>query len=174
MTECYQSDQMVFSFGSCRRRRIEASFCGGDVSSDGGVLLLRQADRKLGLLKQAARELEDRRRAKSCRHSLLAMLRQRVYGLCLGYEDLNDFDVLRHDPALQTGVDRTGALASAPTLCRFENRMDRQAAWAVNRVLVEQFIASHPEPPREIILDFDATDDRVHGEQQKRVLPRLL
>jgi len=168
VTKCYQNSQLVFSFARCQRRRVEASFSGGHVTSDGGVLLLRQADRKLGLLREVSQALEDPRRKKSCAHALLTMLRQRVFGLCLGYEDLNDHHALRHDLALQTGVDRAGALASAPTLCRLENRADRAAAWAVNRALVEQFIASHKRPPKEIVLDFDATDDRVHGLQEGR------
>lgn len=168
MTKRYQNAQLVFSFDSCQRRRVEASFSGGEVTSDGGVLLLRAADRKLGLLASVARALEDPRRRKSCVHSALAMLRQRVFALGLGYEDLNDHDTLRHDVALQTGVDRARVLASAPTLCRFENRADRDAAWAVNGILVEQFIASHKRPPKELVLDFDATDDRVHGAQEGR------
>lgn len=168
MTECYQNDQMVFPFPPCQRRRVEASFSGGEVTSNGGVLLLRQADRRLGLLKSVAKALPDERRQKSCAHSVLTMLRQRVFGLCLGYEDLNDHDELRHDLALQTAAERVDALASSPTLCRMENRMDREAAWAVNRVLVEQFIASYRQAPTEIVLDFDATDDRVHGMQEGR------
>ena len=94
--------------------------------------MLRKVDRKLGLLEQAARALGDSRRRKSCTHSVLSMLRQRVFGLCLGYEDLNERATLRHDLALQTGVDQVKTLASAPTLCRFENRADREAAWALN------------------------------------------
>lgn len=96
------------------------------------------------------------------------MLRQRVYGLSLGYEDLNDHDTLRLDMALQTAVDRDAALASAPALCRLENRTDRQAAWAVHEVLAAQFIASHQRAPKELVLDFDATGDQVHGAQEGR------
>ena len=155
-------------FPGCQRRRVEASFSGGHVTSDGGVLLLRQADRKTGLMSAVANAMEDSRRAKSCAHSVLSMVRQRVYGLALGYEDLNDHDTLRDDMALQTAVDRDTALASAPTLCRLENRTGRETAWALHEVLVEQFIASHPSPPKELVLDFDATDDRVHGAQEGR------
>jgi hypothetical protein len=147
---------------------VEASFSGGHVTSDGGALLLRQAERKSGLLAAATKALADPRRKKSCRHSLSSMLRQRIYGLALGYEDLNDHDTLRTDMALQTAVDRDTDLASAPTLCRWENRTDRQTAWALHEVLVEQFIASHKRPPKELVLDFDATDDRVHGDQEGR------
>ena len=94
------------------------------------------------------------------------MLRQRVYGLVAGYEDLNDFDTLRHDPLLQTVTGRIETLASAPTLCRFENGQDRRAAFAVNELLVEQFMGSFAEEPEEIILDFDATTIRCTGSRR--------
>jgi hypothetical protein len=162
-------------FGALGRRQIEVGFDGGEVSSDaGGLLLLRQVERKLGLLKAAARVLPDPRNPDLILHTTEQLLRQRVFGLCQGYEDLNDHDRLRLDPALQTALDKRGksaarqAGASSPTLCRFEARTNRQAAVDVHRVLIEQFIASFAEAPQELILDFDATDDRVHGEQDGR------
>jgi len=162
-------------FGALGRRQIEVGFDGGEVSSDaGGLLLLRQVERKLGLLKAAARVLPDPRNRDLILHTTEQLLRQRVFGLCQGYEDLNDHDRLRLDPALQTALDKRGksaarqAGASSPTLCRFEARTNRQAAVDVHRVLIEQFIASFAEAPQELILDFDATDDRVHGEQDGR------
>ena len=98
----------------------------------------------------------------------MSLIRQRIYGLAQGYEDLNDHDTLRHDLAWQTAVERDQALASSPTLCRLENRADRSVAWAVHEVLIHQFVASFARPPAELILDFDATDDRVHGQQEGR------
>jgi hypothetical protein len=147
---------------------VEASFRGGDITSDGGVLLLQQADRRLGLTEAIARVLRDPRRRASCDHDLVSLLRQRVYGLALGYEDLNDHATLRRDLAIQTAVGRDTDLASAATLCRWENRADRQAAWQMHEVLVDRFIASFRRPPRKLILDFDATDDPVHGKQEGR------
>jgi hypothetical protein len=152
-------------FPGCQGRRVEARFDGGAVTSDAGVLLLRQADRRLGLLAQVAKRLKDSRDPGRVTHSQASMLRQRVYGIALGNEDLNDHDTLRNDLALQTAVDRVEPLASSPTLCRLENRAERETAWAMHEVLVEQFIASFREPPRELILDFDPTDDPVHGNQ---------
>ena len=152
-------------FLGCKGRRVEADFSGGNVTSDAGILLAREADRHLGLTASIAPLLKDPRRKASCEHTVLSMLRQRVYGLAAGYEDLNDHDSLRHDLAWQTVVERDKPSASSPTLCRMENRADRQAAVAMHRVLVEQFIASHSEPPPELILDFDATNDPVHGSQ---------
>ena len=155
-------------FPGCKGRRVEAEFSGGDVTSDAGVLLVRQADLLLGLTASIARLLHDPRRQASCEHNLLSMLRQRVYGLALGYEDVNDHDFLRDDPAWQTAVERLKAPASSPTLCRFENRANRKAAVEIHQVLVEQFIASFKRPPKRLVLDFDATDDPVHGNQQGR------
>ena len=96
------------------------------------------------------------------------MVRQRVDALALGYEDLNDHDALRHDEVVQTACERDAALASALTLCRFENQAEPQWAVAIHQVLVEKFIASHRRAPRELVIDFDATDDPVHGHQPGR------
>jgi hypothetical protein len=155
-----------FLFPSFDRRKIEAGFSGGDVTSDGGTLLLREADRRLGLVEALSAALPDPRHKVFIVHRQVDLLRQRIYGLAAGYEDLNDHDTLRHDPAWQTCVDRGSELASSPTLCRLEQRVDRKAAVAMHGVLVDQFIASFKEAPTEVVLDFDATDDRVHGNQE--------
>ena len=165
MTLCYQN---AFEFPRVRRRVVEARFNGGELTSDGGSLLLRQADRYLGLTNAVARALEDPRRRASCTHDTGSLLRQRVYALALGYEDLNDHDTLRGEVALQTAVGRDRPLASAATLCRFENRAGRAPAWRTHEVLVDRFIDSFKDEPTELILDFDATDDAVHGEQTGR------
>jgi hypothetical protein len=149
-------------------RKIEVNFSGGDVSSDGGAILLREMDRRLRLTREVAMRLPDDRAGNRLHHSMASLLRQRIFALALGYEDLNDHDQLRHDPCFQTAVGRDEALASSATLCRFENRADRQTAWRIHEVLVEQFIASFKTPPRELILDLDATDDMVHGRQVGR------
>lgn len=155
-------------FPGVRGREIEAVFSGQAITSDGGSLLLRAADAAMGLTRRVARAFSDTRRKASCAHSIEALLRQRIYALALGYEDLNDHDELRHDPALQTAVGRDVAMASAATLCRFENRIDRQSLWALSAALVDVFITSHARPPKEIVLDFDSTDDQVHGDQEGR------
>jgi hypothetical protein len=165
VTECTQES---FDFPACKRRRVEATFDGGDITSDGGVLLLQQVDQRLGLSRAIAGVIGDPRRQASCQHDLLSLLRQRLYGLALGYEDLNDHQTLRNDLALQTAVKRDTALASASTLCRWENRADRVTAWRLHEVLIDQFIASFRRPPKRLILDFDATDDAVHGQQEGR------
>ena len=165
MTKCYQR---TFAFPRANRRVVEACFSGGDITSDGGVLLLRQADRRLGLSESISRMLSDKRRQASCEHDVRHLLRQRLYAIALGYEDLNDHDGLRRDVALQTAVERDQVLASSSTLCRFENSADRNTAIRLHEVLVEQFIGSYQRAPKKLILDFDATDDPVHGDQEGR------
>jgi hypothetical protein len=165
VTECYQRS---WSFGRVSRRRVEADFSGGEITSDGGVLLLREADRKIGLTQAMGRALVDPRRRKSCEHGFTTLLRQRVYALALGYEDVCDHDFLRNDGALQTACDQVKALGSSSTVGRLERGADRRAAWALHEVLFAQFIASFRRRPKELILDFDATDDPVHGKQEGR------
>jgi hypothetical protein len=102
------------------------------------------------------------------------MLAQRIFAIALGYEDLNDHATLRHDPALQVATERIRkpdpdlGLSSPSTLCRLENRVDRESLVRMSKVFVDLFIASHPTPPEELILDFDATDDPLHGQQEGR------
>jgi hypothetical protein len=143
-------------------------FEGGEVSSDGGLPLVRQMDARLGLIKDLSQALPDDRHPSLITHSQEELLRQRIFGLVQGYEDLNDHDTLRHDLLWQTAVNRDTPLASSPTLCRLEKRAHRQSALAMHKVFLEKFIASFKEAPAELILDFDATDDRVHGSQEGR------
>jgi hypothetical protein len=163
-----EDNQLGFEFPGLGRRKIEANFAGGQVSSDGGVMLLRQVDRWLGFTKRLDRILPDRRNPLVIQHSQESLLRQRIYGLALGYEDLNDHDSLRHDVLWQTATDRAEQLGSCSTLCRLENRAGRKEAWLMHQVLIEQFVKSFSAPPKELILDFDCTDDRVHGLQVGR------
>ncbi len=132
------------------------------------MLLLRQVDQRLGLSAAVASALDDSRRQASCRHDAVSLLRQRLYALALGYEDLNDHQSLRADVAMQTAVERDTVLASSATLCRWENRADREAAWKLHEVLVDQFVGSFKRAPKKLVLDFDATDDVVHGKQEGR------
>lgn len=163
MPKC-TTDEM--EFGRLGRRVIEANFRGGAISSDGGVMLLRQVDRRIGLSATAAAALNDRRAPERITHELRDLVAQRLYGLCCGYEDLNDHDQLRHDPLMQTAVGKADELASSPTFSRLETRATRADMAALNRVLVEQFIASHPEAPAELVIDIDASDVPLHGDQE--------
>jgi hypothetical protein len=166
MTKC---TTLSASFPRCKGRQVIARFDGGDVTSDGGILLLRQLDREMGLTRAIARRLSDDRDPQRCLHRTETLVRQRVFGLALGYEDLNDHQALRHDIALQTAVDTDRVLASQSTLCRFEQQADRDWAITIHEEMIEQFIRSFRRPPKKpLYLDFDATADRVHGQQLGR------
>ncbi len=169
MTQC-NSQPLLFS--SIKRQKIAANFNGGHLTSDAGALLLREVDRKLGLTHALANAIDDPRDPGKVTHVLRTLLIQRIYGIALGYEDVNDHDTLRNDPLFQILAERwpdpQNALASSSTLCRFENGVDRASLARMSEVFVEQFIASHKNPPPEIVLDFDATDDPVHGQQEER------
>lgn len=162
------SNKLVFS--SVKRRKILADFNGGKLTSDVGLLALREVDKQIGLTKQLAHCIVDNRHPGYVKHSIRQMLRQRIHAIAAGYEDLNDHQTLRNDPVIQAVAEHqdNNALASAPTLCRLENNIDREALQKISEVFVERFIASHQQPPSELVLDFDATDDPVHGGQVGR------
>jgi Transposase DDE domain group 1 len=169
MTGC-NADPMTFSrLGS---KAVVADFQGGRLTTDAGALLLRKLADRLGLFDAIDAAIPEPRDPALIVHDQRAMLAQRVTALALGYEDLNDHQTLRADPALQLAASRTPEqarpLASPPTLCRLENRIDRKALIRIAEVLVDQFIAAHPEPSESLILDFDATDDPIHGKQERR------
>lgn len=165
MPDCTDQQEL---FGRVGRRQIEVGFDGGDVTSDAGLLLIKKADEQIGLLSSVAAVLPDPRDPERIEHRMEGLLRQRVYALVAGYEDLNDHDRLRHDLVLQTVVGRDRPGASSPTLCRLEQRADREVAGAIHGIILDRFIASFATPPAELILDFDATDDPVHGNQEGR------
>lgn len=153
--------------GRLGRRIINANFDGGDISTEGGALLLRQVDRRIGLTTAIARAFDDRRRGASTTHGVRDLLAQRIYGLCCGWEDVSDHNALRRDLVLQTAVGRVDELASAPTLSRLENSSTRSDAAALHGVLLDQFIASKTSRPKELVLDGDATHMPLYGEQEK-------
>jgi len=191
-------NQLAFDFHRLGRRDVVAKFDGGPISTDGGGLLLRQAEQRSGIIRQFAGCFTDHRDPDLIEHSLEALIAQRVYGLCLGYEDLNDHDALRHDPLLAVMVghddpsgaqrrrrgDRGKALAGKSTLNRLElTRVGADArsrykkivadCEAIDRLFVDLFLQAHrdtppgspPGSPSRIVLDFDATDDPIHGDQ---------
>jgi hypothetical protein len=167
-TEQVELDLGVVEFGRLGRRVVEGRFDGGCMTSDAGVMLLSAADRRLGLTAAAARCIADPRDTLRITHEVRDMLRQRIYALALGWEDLNDHTALRRDVAMQTAVGVDREVASAPTLCRLESWATRAAAVRVHEVLVEQFIAGFERAPEELVLDFDATDAPLHGHQEGR------
>src|SRR6266478_2755059 len=169
MTKC---NQVNFSFARHFSRDIVARFDGGTISSDGGALLLRATDKRLNLLTRLAECFLDGRSPERVQHSILEMLSQRIYGLALGYEDLNDHEQLRKDPVfgILAGRDELGQpLAGKSTLNRLElgggtaDRYKRITFWkeAVDELLVKVFLESHSQAPEQIILDVDTTDLRL-------------
>ena len=175
MTECTQE---TFAFTAHFSRRVEAGFTAGQVSSDGGSLLLREADRKINLLGRLAACFTDGRLPLLVKHQLLEMLAQRIYGLALGYEDLNDHEQLRRDPLLGVLAGKRNLdepLAGKSTLNRLElvgktvrYHKIAYSTEALDRLLGDLFIESHATPPSEIVLDLDATDIPIYGHQPER------
>jgi len=190
MTECKPKTVEFHMLGS---REVVGHFDGGDITSDAGGLLLRDLEQRTRILKRFAGCFLDYRKQDAIEHTVEELVAQRVYGLCLGYEDLNDHDQLRSDPALavmvgktdpkgdqrREGGDRGKALAGKSTL----NRLERTAAdaneeerykkivmqpEAIDRLLVDHFLEAHRRAPMQIILDVDSTDDPVHGRQEGR------
>ncbi len=186
MTECSQGK---FEFQGLGKRKVTADFSGGYVSSDGGGLILREAEAKIGLIDRLGKCFRDYRKQRFVEHSLKELLRQRIFGLALGYEDLNDHDRLRLDPVhavLSGKKDVTGAkramqrdkgkaLAAHSTLNRMELGADHLDArykkiepdtQRIEALLIEEGVRAIPRRSREIVLDFDATDDPLHGHQE--------
>jgi len=156
-------------FEDIQGKKIEVGFDGGEVSSDAGVLFLREVERRMKLLDRVAKILHDRRHPGYTRHSLLDMLKQRVFQIACGYEDADDADTLRQDPALKMACERLpddAPLASQPTLSRLENSVSRTDLYRLADLLAEAFIESYRTPPVGMILDIDDTEDVTHGHQQ--------
>jgi hypothetical protein len=189
-TECNQD---FFSFHPLNQREIRGKFDGGSISSDGGSLLLREVEKRTGIIAQFADCFRDYRKPDLVEHTVRELVGQRVYGLALGYEDLNDHDELRRDPLLAVLVDKNDpcgeqrrrvedqgmALAGKSTLNRMElggkQKGERERYKkiiledaAVDRLLVDIFLQAHPCAPAEIVLDVDSTDIPLHGEQEGR------
>jgi hypothetical protein len=169
MTDC---NREPLSFSSLGPKSVVADFLGGRLTSDAGALLLREVAQKTGLFEAINGAIPDPRNPVFVIHDQRSMIAQRIVAIALGYEDLNDHQTLRADPALQLAAGRPPddelTLASPPTLCRLENRIERRTLIRISEVLLDQFIASHAQPPEHLILDFDATDDPVHGRQEGR------
>ena len=188
-TECKTESIQFHALGS---REVRGQFDGGDITTDAGGLLLRETEKRTGILKQFAGCFQDHRDPRFVEHGIEQLVSQRVYGLCLGYEDLNDHDQLRSDPMLAVLVGETDpkgrtrkqarergkALAGKSTLNRLELSTDDAANHpykkigrdeeAIDELMVDVFLQAHRRSPRQIILDLDATDDPIHGSQEGR------
>ena len=179
-TECSAD---LFGFAPVEGRRVEAAFDGGTITSDAGALLLGATDRAIGLVGRFAACFADARRPDLIEHGVATLVGQRVFGIALGYEDLNDHDHLRHDPAmavlagkLQARRSDCAPVAGKSTLNRLElsrpeptryHKIGHDGA-AIERLFVDVFLKAHKRPPKQIVLDLDATDDPLHGHQEGR------
>jgi hypothetical protein len=178
-----ECNQKSLGFHPLRQREIRAQFDGGAITSDGGGLLLREVEKRIGIVRQFAACFQDYRHPDRIEHTVEELVAQRVYGLALGYEDLTDHDELRNDPLLAVLVEKSHpgkeALAGKSTLNRLEltqataSRKERYKKIvldhaAVDRMLVEVFVQAHQGAPKQIVLDLDATDDPLHGNQEGR------
>jgi len=179
-TECSAD---LFGFAGVEGREVVGAFDGGAITSDAGALLLGAADRAIKLTERFAACFDDTRQQHLIEHEVVTMLAQRVFGIALGYEDLNDHDELRRDPIMAVLAGKLAArredcapAAGKSTLNRLELSRLQPTRYhkishnpiAIKRLLVELFLEAHERPPQQIILDLDATDDPVHGEQEGR------
>ena len=161
---------LPFNLPNLEKKRVTAAFDGGRISSDGGIFLLAGADKRLGLIDTLAKAFPDHRDPAQVTHSLADILRERIFAIGCGYEDANDLDHLRKDPAFkmacgrlpESGVD----LASQPTISRLENAPDLRALIRMSRAMVDLWCQGYPRAPKSITLDIDDTADTVHGHQQ--------
>jgi len=162
--------KQLLLFKGLSNKKIEADFNGGEVSSDAGLLFLREVENRIALIRKMTDSLRDRRHPGYVKHQLLELFKQRVFQIACGYEDGNDSNELREDPVMKIACERLPddekALASQPTISRFENSLSRTDLYRIAEVFVDVFIRSYSKPPEGIILDIDDTDDLTHGHQQ--------
>ena len=161
---------LPFALPSICQKKVTAAFDGGRISSDGGVLLLAGADRRLGLIDTLAAIIPDHRDPAQITHTIADILRARVFAIACGYPDADDLDDLRKDPAFKLACGRLPEsgddLASQPTMSRWENAPDRHTLIRLARAMVDLWCKTHQRPPKAITLDIDDTADTVHGHQQ--------
>lgn len=167
MTQCI-AKQLTFSF--LKKRKLTVDFEGGEITSDAGLLLIRQADNVFGLTAGLIECISDKRDIRYIYHAMVTLLRQRIYQVVAGYEDCNDADILRRDPAFKAACDRLLSdkdLASQPTLSRLENSVSAKDIYRIGEYFLQLYIKrNRKRKPRRIILALDATDDPTHGNQQ--------
>ncbi len=163
MTNCKTAR---IEFLPSKNKKIEVEFVDKDITSDGGILLLREVDKINNFTHRISSCIPEYRDPNRVIHSIDTMVKQRIYGLALGYEDVNDQDKLRKDKAMIIATDQSHELASSPTICRLENAVNRRAAVLIHKVMIDVFIKAHKKPPKQITLDADPTDLTIHGEQE--------
>ena len=166
-----QDTQIVLPFARLSGKNLQADFDGGTLSSDGGVLFLREIEAQMGMISRLAGVLHDPRDPRYTVHSYEEMLSQRIFQIACGYDDANDCTALRHDPAFKAACGRLpisdDPVASQPSMSRFENSPRRGELYRMAQVLFDTFVASYDQAPQSLLLDIDDTVDEVHGAQQQ-------
>jgi hypothetical protein len=165
-----QNKQFSFEFKTISGKRVTADFTGGDVTSDAGVLVLKEIANRIGIIEQLTNAITDTRHQSYVRHEIKELLTQRIFQIACGYEDADDADDLRMDPGFKAACNKLPSehdLASQPTMSRFENALASRDVYRIAEVLIDQFITSYDTPPEAIILDIDDTNDTTHGAQQQ-------
>ena len=164
-----QNTQLSFDFKMVSDKRVTVDFTGGNTSSDGEVLVLREIAERLGIFDKLAQAVRDTRHQSYVLHETKDLFAQRTFQIACGYDDADDSDDLRIDPGFKAACDRLPSgddLASQPTMSRFENSMNFRDLYRIADVLIDQFISSYKVPPDALLLDIDDTDDPTHGAQQ--------
>lgn len=156
----------LFSLSEVGKKKTEVRFVTEQVSSDGGLLFLKEVDKNIGLIDRIADCLGDKRHASYVKHDIKSLLNQRIMQIAAGYEDANDCNTLRNDGVLKVCCETENNLSTQPTMSRFENSISSKELYKISQAFVDQFIASYQKEPKVIILDCDDTASRVYGEQQ--------
>jgi len=164
-----ENKQFSLQFASISGKKVTADFTGGDVTSDVGVLVMRETANKMRIIEQLTEAIHDERHQSYVKHKITELYTQRIFQIICGYEDANDANDLRIDPGFKASCNRLPSeadLASQPTITRFENSITIKDLYRIAEVYVDCFIASYDTPPPAIIIDVDDTDDETHGAQQ--------
>ena len=156
----------LFNLSGLGKKKVEVKFTMEETSNDGGLLLLREVDKQIGLISDLADCIKDERHQSYVEHSISSMLSQRVMQIAAGYEDANDCNLMRDDGILKVCANQQSALATQPTMSRFENNVNSKELYNMAKTFVDQFIASYESEPGIIILDPDDTDSVTYGQQQ--------
>jgi len=164
-----ENKQISLQFASISGKKVSADFTGGDVTSDVGVLVMRETANKIRIIEKLTEAIHDKRHPSYVKHEITELFTQRIFQIICGYEDANDADDLRIDPGFKASCNRLPSeddLASQPTITRFENSITTKDLYRIEEVHIDCFIASYDTPPPAIVLDIDDTDDETHGAQQ--------
>lgn len=165
-TAMTQNTKQKMIFKGIFQKKVIADFDGGDVSSDGGLLFLREVEEQNKIIQSIVNVISDKRHPGYVKHQYLHLLKQRVFQIASGYEDANDSDFLRDDPIMKIACEKETSLASQPTMCRFENGFSKSDLYRIAKAFVHVFINSYKKKPKAIILDLDDTPDPTYGNQQ--------